>query len=129
MTELVAIGQPVEKRPGGRIRVQRVCEIVGYRNLAWLVIQLQIDIDLIAGSDPSAGAVLAADRQHEFAAHRPHRAAVGIPAVQSHSDSWLLAGAKARDDVGRNLETGRRLSGEPGGAAASHARQSANGLG
>src|SRR6478609_11798230 len=58
MTELVAIGQPVEKRPGGGIRVQCGSEIVGYRDLAWLLIQLQIDIDLIAGRDPSACAML-----------------------------------------------------------------------
>jgi len=91
--------------------------------LAWVLSIVAWFAIVITGRYPRAGPVLAADRQHELSAHRPHRAAVGVTAIQRHGDGRLLAGAETCDDISRNFKSGRCLSGEQEGPFESHARQ------
>jgi len=128
MTQLVAVGKAVEELLCRGISAQCHRKIVGDGHLAWRGVELEVHINLVAGGYSRAGSVFPANRQHELSTHRGHRAAVGVPAVQGHGHGRLLAGAKTGDNIGRNLESGRRFAGEQEGAAESHARQYAKRL-
>src|SRR5450759_1604092 len=107
---LLAVGQTLEHLLRPAILVKRLGEVVGQGELARLLIELEIDVDGIAGCDPRIPPVLVANTDHELAAHHRHRAAIGV-VVDGDPYKRHLAGAERLNHPWWNLNARRGLTG------------------
>jgi hypothetical protein len=96
---LLAEGQPVEETARVGVVGERLREVRRNLDLAWLGVELDLDIQLVAGGDPGERAVLSADSQQVPVATGRDRAAEGVRADRD-ANRRLLARAERLDDVG-----------------------------
>src|SRR5437867_5466844 len=87
---LVAVREPVERAPGGRVAIECAREVGRDIDLAGSRVELEVDVQLVAGLDASGGTVLGGDPDQEFVAIDGHGVAICI-AVDGDDDRWSLA--------------------------------------
>src|SRR5487761_937690 len=108
---LLAVRPTLEHLFYPAILVKRLGEAVGQRKLARLLIELEIDINGIAGRDSRLPALLVAHTDHELGAHYGHSAALWVLVVDGDSYKRPLARAERLNRPWRTLNARRSLGG------------------
>lgn len=118
---LLAVGvrHALEVGPGRVVTGERFGQVGGHLDFARRGVELQVDLDLVPGGDPSRRPVLCAQRDEEPPAHPGHRGAVGV-APDGDPDRRALALAQLGDHLLRDLNTGRGLAVQLDGRTESH---------
>ena len=101
---LLAVGQAIEQSLCLGIAVEGSLKVFGQGHLARLGVQLEVDVQHLAGLDAGDLALLVAHPDHELAADHRHCAAIGVTAVDGHPDRGPLVGTKPFDDLWRDLD-------------------------
>jgi SAM-dependent methyltransferase len=91
--------------------VEGMHRVGGDDDLAGLRVELDADVDLVAGADAGAAPVRGAERDHELAAHHGDRAPIGV-AAHGDSDRQPLDCPQVGDDLGWHSEAGGGLAAE-----------------
>src|ERR687887_1579053 len=106
---LLAVGEPVEEPARLALAAQRAREIGGDGHLPRLGVELDLDVDLVAGRNAGGCAVLGVDANEEPVAPRCHGAAVGV-AVDRDLDRRLPARPEDRDVLVGDVNPGGSLA-------------------
>jgi hypothetical protein len=112
-------GEAGEVAPGVGVGLEGGGQVGGHCHLARLGVQLEVDVDLIPGGDPGAGAVPGVEGQEVLVAVDGHRAAVGVLA-DGDQHLGALGVAQGGHRLGGDAQPGRRLAEQLDGRPESH---------
>jgi hypothetical protein len=103
------VGEPLERLARCRVALERRGQLGRNVELARRRVQLDPDLDLVAGRDARLLAHRRADREQELTPHPCHRRLIAV-AAERHPDARPVAATERGDDLLRHPDPGRRLA-------------------